>query len=556
MDIPWILLAQKVVLATFGFLMLKAVSVGLWFYSWRGDHHSNSIRWAQKGGYLEMTMSLWDSRKTIPGSVKFAMVVTILATVVASFADNGAAYFIHITTKHYPHEPIVASTFQFMPLKTMRSFKGWTSSIRHGENITDAMTRMITNPKNIPNSINGRTYTPRRSEYEIDCNHLDFRLFAREDVYTVQRGGCGLVEVYFTFIKVREDFISQTAIKNNGNRWSVVSPSNATSLELVRELSSGASFTYNNWNYAADRSSEQTVVPSKDVLDGLIDLPYTFVTILPFPSEEVVVLSQSSSSFAAPSVQQFKSMATSIYDEYDELLQAMEQSINTPTGSLTPAYYVEMRVVNTTIDAIACANDKRNQTIIICSYIHINIAKTKKQPVDPLMKASIEGRPSQSNSGFSRIMDITHVPTVIDGKQSLISVSVLRNGTAEATHYMTSLGNGFIPDWNTGRLYILFDVTSPEFALDIPLWLIVVMSTLSIICIVLWITGIVLVDKQYRNSLYEDISNHVAAKAGVDSPMLMRSKADPLEFECVPITAKVPSNDSTASPTEESQHSH
>ncbi|KAF9113442.1 hypothetical protein BGX27_001555, partial [Mortierella sp. AM989] len=95
------------------------------------------------------------------------MILTVVVNVVATFADTGASYLI--TQAVHPGnaylEMIKSEQYPNLDFSTF-SFGGWSMTIRHRGNITEAMEMMINSARNIPDYVPGRTYIPKKSDYK------------------------------------------------------------------------------------------------------------------------------------------------------------------------------------------------------------------------------------------------------------------------------------------------------------------------------------------------------------------------------------------------------
>ncbi|KAF9114938.1 hypothetical protein BGW39_003223 [Mortierella sp. 14UC] len=531
MFLAWSLFTVNVVLAVFQFLLIGAIGAILAIYSRFGGEHANSIRWTRQGGYPEMLKSLYNSWKTIPKSTKVAMVITIFASLAASLADKGAAYFITLAERQINASFIMVNSPQFIPISSgVLELSGWSTNIRYGANIVDAMVRMINDTSNIPDAAAGRIYIPQTYEYEIGCNQTTIlALNYKAPQLRLRDSGC--MEVYYFFPLPGRQllFANATIVKRSNDRWSITVP--ITDMQWLHEiavtavlhknstfLSTTNGFGRLNWNY---------------LQDGITSLPETTTSKGVSPTGETIVLSISNIPFSTSTVQRFRNVSTAAFDNYNDLFQAMEASINNATLRSKTNMFTETRIVNSTIEALVCYSSSLPG--LMCAYTIISIVSVKQQPLNSIIAGARQGRPLSQNPDFTIAMRIRHIITTVNGTRQSVSLSTMKNATSSAAYYLASLGQNFYMDWNASELYIIYDTRDTQSGLEIPFWLILCIAITMVVCLGFWAATEYFMDGRYTSSLHKNIAMRLAARLKSSAPLLMRSKIDPLEFEEVPI---------------------
>ncbi|OAQ23528.1 hypothetical protein K457DRAFT_130471 [Linnemannia elongata AG-77] len=531
MFLVWSLFAVNLVLAVFQFLLIGAFGAISAIYSRFGGEHANSIRWTRQGGYPEMLKSLYNSWKTIPKSTKVAMVITIFASLAASLADKGAAYFITLAERQINASFIMVNSPQFIPISgTSLELSGWSTNIRYGANIVDAMARMINDTSNIPDAAAGRIYIPQTYEYEIGCNQAAIlALDYKTPQLRLRDNGCMEVFYFFQFPGRELLFANATVIKRLGDRWSITVP--ITDIRWLYEISVAA-ILHNNSTSLSTTSSfgRQNWVYLQD---GITSLPETITSKGVSPTGETLVLSISNIPFSSSTVQRFRNVSTAAFDNYNDLFQAMEVSINNATLRSKTNMFTEARVVNSTIETLVCYSS--NLPGLMCAYNIISIVSVKQQPLNSIIAEARQGRPLPQNPDLTIAMRIRHTITTVNGTRQSISLSTMKNATSAAAYYLASLGQNFYMDWNASELYIIYDIRDTQSGLEIPFWLILCIAVTMMVCLGMWASTEYFMDGRYTSSLHTNIAMQLAARLKSSAPLLMRSKVDPLEFEEIPI---------------------
>ncbi|KAF9958232.1 hypothetical protein BGZ72_000695 [Mortierella alpina] len=539
MFLAWSLVTVNVLLAVFQFLLIGTIGAILAIYSRFGGDYANSIRWSRQGGYPEMLSSVYNSWIILPRSTKIAISLTICASLSASLADKGAAYFIAVSDRQTNASYITVKTSQFLPFyNTVQEPSGWTFSIRHGADIADAMAKKINDTSNIPNAVPGRMYVPQTSEYE-SCNQLAVKTLDHEAPQLHLRSS-GCMEVNFMIaMPFHLPLANATHLKRSKDRWSIITPTIPSQwlgeIPIMAALRSNASFiaflmTMNDMTV--------TRIMWMELEDGLTSFPETIVSKGLSPAGETFVLSVTTIPFSTSTVQRFRNVSTAVFGNYNAMFEAMETSVNNATFRSTTNLFIEVKLDSTSVEMLACYTSPVPG--LMCSYIIISTVVTKPQALNPIITEARQGRPLSQLQGvhFSVAMRIRHTIAAVDGTRQSISTSTIKDATSAAAHYLASLGQNFYMDWDASQLYVIYDTTDTQGGLEIPSWLIWSIAVIMIVCLCFWAATEYFLDERYLSSLQKNIALHLGTRLPGTAPMVMRSQFDTLEFEDVPILSQ------------------
>ncbi|KAK5809556.1 hypothetical protein F5H01DRAFT_395263, partial [Linnemannia elongata] len=537
MFLPWTPFVLNIVLAIFQLLLTGAVDAILAIYSRFGGDYANSIRWTCQGGYPEMLNSLYNSWKSVPKSIKVAMVFTILASLVASLADKGAVYFIVPSVRPIVADSVVVKSPQFSMSGYDNSFAGWSGSIHHGTDIVDAMAKMINDAKNTSEVVNGRLYTPRTSKYEIACDHFDLDAIDVNRKRLIFNSGCAVAE--YSILGVFDpDFSKAKVVPVSKGRWSIRVPATSPSMFSTAFTRPGIGVGTRICSLDGD-----PLKVAYRLKPGLAALPRTTVTKCVYPTGEISVLSASVVPFSFSTVKNFRSVSTTVFGEYGDLFQAMEKSINNTTATSNSTVFVELKVHNSFIESVVCYSFEYPTSGAIsmcCIYNNVNMFIMGQQEINTLIMKAYGSKPFPYPPNSSIAMTIEHTLALHNGVPQPVLMSTMKNATYEAANYMASLGQNFYPDFAEEQLYILFDTIDLQQGFNIPNWLLISVAVTMAVCLCLWAMRNVLLDDRYTSSLYKVVSMQLSCQIEIPAPMLIRSKYEPFEFENIPV---VPVND-------------
>ncbi|KAF8939066.1 hypothetical protein BGZ58_010702 [Dissophora ornata] len=487
--------------------MVRAIKSCLAIYSKFGGDYANSVRWTHQGGYCEMAMALFQSRKKVPTSADVAMIVTIIASFAASIASKGVTPLINPSEGLYNGTFAMISTPYFFTPFGWTAFDDWSTSIQSGADTIEAMVSLLSDTKIIRNATAGRVYTPRPFQYEVGCNRVNLDLvFPNEVGPTLLNNGCYnftlLIDIPFDV---------------NASSAAVTSVTNVIS-DLCEVVDDASAISSDLWN-------------------GLTSVPKTLTTKCVSTAAEIFAMSASSTRFSSSSIQQFHNASAAVFGESDELLQAMEIAINNATFTSSSLLLSEIRLVDTSIDVLSCYSGNSSVTErvqLMCLYTNTNIIMTKPQEINPIISEARAGRPFNV-SIMNTMVTIDHIPTIVNGIRQPVPLSTLRNASIAASQYFASMGQNLYFDWDTVEMYALYDTMDRKNGFEVPRWLSICISASIAICTFLWRATEFFLDGAYKRSLYKDISKRIARTLNRKAPMLMRFSAPLKDFEGFPL---------------------
>ncbi|KAF8977206.1 hypothetical protein BGZ46_007560 [Entomortierella lignicola] len=534
MFLVWTLFFINSILVTTRFLVVTAVGSILAIYSRLRGEHANSIRWVRQGGYLEMFSFLFNTRKEITIQAKAALLFTIVATLTAGLAGRGAVHFVEPTTRQTNTTFFAVTSKQYMPLSDPYTIGGWSRNIFRGDSLVDTMISVMNDTKAtkvIPDAVNGRVYTPQTFNSKVGCEDFGVTVIRRDKASYHLRNGCA--NIYYTALgSIDPNEQGLTVINRSDSRWSISLP--ATVIGGPSEVAIGAEILYNKSICGIFDLARRFFDKPKD---GLSSLPKTALTKC-YQSGHVVSVVATMVRFMTTKTQLFSNVSRSIFDEYNELFQAMEITINNKAG-LDPTMFAEVKLRNNTLYSLTCFTapnpSSKKTAYLTCAYVINTCTILEKQDLDPTIVASLGGEPIATPSMSSTIMSFIHLPSVNESNFEHVSLSELEQSNLEAANYLASLGHNLLVDWDRGQVTVMFKIADAEEGLEIPLWLILCVPIIATISAILIGSTEFFLDGRYTGSLYKSIAMSMRTRMNTFAPMLMRSKIDPVEFEGVPV---------------------
>ncbi|KAF9162225.1 hypothetical protein BGX20_001806, partial [Mortierella sp. AD010] len=521
----------------FQFLLISAVGSILAIYSRFGGEYANSIRWVRQGGYLEMYNTLVNSREYLSNRTKLILVVTILSSYTASVADVGAVYFIRPSLRLTNPSFQLVETTQFVSFRRQKSFVGWNTYIHNGDNVTHAMESMFNDTNRIPNIINRRIYIPRTSKFRVGCDKINFSMEAYTNgKYLINQGGCANITfgTYFPFSELRNK--STFEIMPNGRGSLKIS---STPDDDLLEPMSSLYLYYGNITCGLEDSDDVNYVSN---INGLTSQPRTWTTRCAFPTGELAAVSLTSIKFSVGKVQDFHRVTSSLFNEDVELVHAMESSIT--KDSDRTFLFSEFKYGDTTFDVLVCMLAKSGETdlMVICSYNSVSAIITSPQNFSPIISAARKGAPfegppvemdasSDSNYTSTTVMTISHIPVVTNTTTQQLSIPGAKNASLVSALYLASLGQNMYLDWNTSKLYVIYDTIDIERGLEMPLWLGIVVLVAVILCAGFCSLTQYFLNPIFTGSLYEVMSIQMAPKSNSFVAMVGWSKGHSIDCD-------------------------
>ncbi|KAF9173940.1 hypothetical protein BGX21_001904 [Mortierella sp. AD011] len=547
MFVHWNLLILNLILAVFNALLIAALDSVLAIYSSIEVKYGSTIRWTRQSGYLEMFKILYHSRTKVPKAASRAMSLTLLASIVAVSIDKIATLSIHQSTvpsKHSKLEMVISPHIIFPTTST--TFQKWSTSVRYGGNSTDAVIRLINDTTNIPNFKRDSLYSPRTFDYDVGCDQIDLEFSYMDDTLPLVQTNESCATL---FISLGANPLPLYQLANRTTlrkgRYSINLPAiSDSSSSSIHEFIAETWYDYLQIRCRDISSSAGAVLYPRD---GLTSIPQTSVIKCVYPDGVISVISSSSIRFMSTSSQQFRNVSAAIFDEHDELTQAIGVAMDRGAKDSTPSVLAEIKVVNNTVDILVCYSENSKEFSILvhmCEYRTTQLIVTTKQDINLSIDRARGGSPLSHVFVYSLMTRITHIPTVFNGTQIPIkplSFLVLKNSTLELTHYMAALGQNAYVDWEQQRFFVMFDTKEILEGLEVPIWLMVLFSTIMAACLALWIY----VKHNYRKytySLYHSIAQQVSGRISCDAPMLMSFEKDTKKLDGIPILSGEPRN--------------
>ena len=153
----------NVVLAAFKFVLASAVGACFAIYAMRGGEYAKSVGWIRSSGYREIIKTSYNTfkRKKVPGSVKWALIVAFIVTLVADFLDKGISNFVTPGFRlGQPTKDLVVSPQALVGSR----FFGWNFVVPGNGSVVSTMERALNSSIANPSSDDGYVYSPVISE--------------------------------------------------------------------------------------------------------------------------------------------------------------------------------------------------------------------------------------------------------------------------------------------------------------------------------------------------------------------------------------------------------
>ncbi|KAG0235770.1 hypothetical protein BGW41_000665 [Actinomortierella wolfii] len=371
-----------------------------------------------------------------------------------------------------------------------------------------------------PQAVFTKRYHPTVTEYEPACNRFDVNTPDR--TYSVlPNNGCATISFYPFAIDLKSNLTRIYTVRGSAERVRVVIPrlANAETHKLVPNTVADVGLSVR-----VDYGDEACMTPNKKylVLDatrtGITSSPMTAITKCLLKTGESIILSTSAIRFLAPSNKQFHAVATSLFGTQDELVQAMEDSVNNSTLTTLPANALEELVIleiettNTEVVALMCIWARQSVAEaphIACAYTITSVLITKPLRMNPSIAQQLVNKGlNPSDSPITAIMTLSHLPQASTNRVSYNIPKILKEAEA-ATRYIASLGNNFVVDWEGSALYVMFDTFEILKGYDVPRWFFIAVIAAMVVCFILWFGTETLLNARYRESLYVAVSKEL-----------------------------------------------
>jgi len=545
--LPISIFVLNVVLGIFKFVLLNAVGACFAIYAKHGSEYASSVAWTRSTGYLETIKSFLNTynRKNVPGSVKGALVAGFFGTLAASHFDKGIASFTNPAFKHGSPITSEVTSPQFAPLAIHTTFIGWTSVVPSNGSVVVTMKKTLNSSIAIPNPKDGQIYSPVISEYNETCADLEVILEGHPI-----KSGCATVSIGFSSSTYPGQFIKT---QRSPNQWSIVMKPNPgeyifTSLNtpLLALFSTQAPNSPDNERTVDCNFMENhRLRRPEDSIEGVTAFPMTSTTKCFHNTGDVTAIAMTTTRFINYLNTYNLVLVDSIFtNASDALLLAMEETSKArmspspptrPPRNTSAEVWIELRVVDSTIDIYACGSTLPHSGGMFirgsfeCVYGTISVLHFR-----PLSKDIFRAyrREKSTQRSFATYMTLEYFTNILgDGKADPISTEKLRNDTMAVVEYMAQLGSNYYADFDTGKLYILYNVADLKSGLEMPLWVLVVAGIILLVGFCAWQLTEWLVGPPHTSSLYRVLHDQLAFRSNTPVPKLMRFRIQPLTFE-------------------------
>ncbi|KAF9426622.1 hypothetical protein BGZ76_002676 [Entomortierella beljakovae] len=505
-----------------------------------------SIHWLVSSDYIESIKTVYNSRKRAPKSTVVTAGAMVFISIFLGFVSTIAVTQIDRTYElRDPITRLVKSPQITIQDRVIYSFAGWTTTKEYGSNIKDAMATLINSTRNTLDVNSKKVYTPREYAYEVKCSQLNMYLY-KDNMSSLfmDNDGCmtGFINP-FGHIQVN---LSDIAVKKlSSNRLSLVGSASKIT-DLPSDIGVAAKDSIVGWPcaiYSLDPS------PSSILVNGRTMPPLTTVSKCVLPSGEIRVLSISAVQFMIEGIytngndteiqinkHSFRNVTKFVFQEDDELLQAMESSINAENLKANATVFVEANTHNSSIDMVVCHSSKEMYVGLPympfkCAYLNLNILSLKEQKANDLI-ASARGNysiPEYKNIGL--FMSIAHGSS--DNIDDIrVSMDTIRVATSQAGEYLAALGQNVYADYDGNQLFAIYDVYDIVDGFSAPTWLVLFMGGVALACLVFWIAVKFAIKDIYKDSLFGLVSREITLKSDTSEPhsTLKISNINPLQM--------------------------
>ncbi|KAK3818448.1 MAG: hypothetical protein J3Q66DRAFT_337665 [Benniella sp.] len=463
-------------------------------------------------------------RKNVPGSVKWALIVALIATLVANFLDKGISSLVSPGFRiGQPKEDMVISS----QTVHMWTFFGWNFIVPVNGSVVSTMERALNSSIANPSADDGYVYSPVISEYTPLCTDFGFH-FQGE----IMRNGTGCVlEIYFWATSNR------TSIKTerSPNRWSIAMATISRKSGIINEQQAQGVL------YFMDRKPKENDICYilEDYREGYT-YPKTSITKHVYYKGDIAVVAMTTTRLQG-SMDEYDLEVANYFSTYhsDDLLLTMNETIRTKTMPAPPGQeqrnlMAEIRVANSTVEAFVCTvyyHEFMEMDWFLCVYITIAVHVFNQPVHNSQIQLLIERLKVTHHTGLH--MALEYFPEITkDNKEAPISTKKLRNDTVVAADYMARIGSSFFADFGEMKAYILYNKAEIEAGLEIPLWVLIAAGIITLVSFCVWQLTQWLVGPPHTSSLYSIVRTQLEERSVTPFPRLMRFKL-PLMFEDV-----------------------
>ncbi|KAK3818403.1 MAG: hypothetical protein J3Q66DRAFT_439500 [Benniella sp.] len=528
--LPISIFVLNVVLAAFKFVLANAVGACFAIYAMRGCEYAKSVGWIRSAGYRGMITTSYNTfkRKNVPGSVKLALIVAFIATLVANFLDKGISSLVHPGFRlGQPTKDVVVSP----QAEHSGIFFGWSFVVPGNGSVVGTMKQSLNSSIANPRADDGYVYSPVISEYTPVCTDFEFQ-FEKE---IMRNGsGCGWVKIYFPTNFVN----SPIKTERSPNRWSITMASSQLDSDHPATEQPASGYLYFVDPTSFDRKANDFCSFKEDYRDNY-EYVRTTITKCVRDNGDIAVVAMTATRLISY-VAEFDSVAAKTYSTYhsDDLLSTMNKTIRTKAITAPPVQephnlMAEIRVANSTTEAFVCGvYEKPDGDVSLCVYFTIAVHIFKQPVLNDQIQGAID-RLKRLVQFANYHMVLEYFPELTeDNTLAPISTKKMRNDTVAVADYMAQIGSSFFANFYEKKVYILYDKAEIETGLEIPLWVLIAAGIIMLVSFCLWQLTHWFVGPPHTSSLYSIVRTRLAETSGTPFPRLMRFKL-PLTFEDV-----------------------
>ncbi|CAO3573784.1 unnamed protein product [Mortierella alpina] len=521
-------------------LLSSALGAALAVYSRSSQGYAHSIRWVRQGGYVEMFRALGTSRRKSPEIVIKTLSMVVFLSVLISIADTGAKVFVKQAIRQTNEALQIIETTPFMKADTVAKIEGWTTTVGPGKSIVDALTMAINNTRNIPYARPGQKYKSLQYPYESACDRLNF--FAVHSNHThlqISSNGCANLSIASDNLfnpNVSRSYVT----RRSEDRGTVVLPGRYDVEDIGGDLLTGAMsvdvssyvriYTPDGRGcYTADMHRNQ-ITPTQS---GPTHPPTTLVTKCLYGTGEIISLSSSSVRFSVPKLRSFQKVTSLIFEQQDDLLIGMGQSISEGLFSHLAAnvfdgvQVMEVKVVGSEVRTLTCAARRASQngtTYLICSYTITAAVLTEHQVMLPEISDRRAGKPYAPHARYTVDISVEHLPHANSSSLShpRYATTGFMSASRDASTYFASLGQNFNIDWKSRKIILIFETADQQKGYEIPLWLFATVIALMAGSLALVLLVEISIDTKCKRSLHWMVSKELEPSLGRKAPALIK----------------------------------
>ncbi|KAF9344529.1 hypothetical protein BGX34_005583, partial [Mortierella sp. NVP85] len=349
--LPISIFVLNVVLAGFKFVLANAVGACFAIYAMRGCEYAKSVGWIRSAGYRGMIVTSYSTfkRKNVPGSVKLALIMALIATLVANFLDKGISSLVSPGFRlGQPKRDLVVSS----QVEHNSMFFGWNFIVPANGSVVSTMERALNSSIVNPSPDNGYVYSPVKSEYTPICTNFGFQF--QGEIMRNSRG-CGRVQIFFPATSIQ----SPIKTERSPNRWSIIASTSQTDSRQPTTDKPASGYLH----FVDPTSSDWKV---NDVCsfqeEDQDDFKYVRTTIAKCVNDNgyIAVIAMTATRLLSYK-NDFDAVAAKTYSTYhsDDLLSTMNETIRTkvipaPLVQDPHSLMAEIRVSNSTAEVFVC----------------------------------------------------------------------------------------------------------------------------------------------------------------------------------------------------------